>query len=167
MDALMSPQLHSQGAACVPPLAPGTPLHMDLDAWLPCSEPSTGKPLPRRTLLMLAAQDGSVAMMRLALGQGATVNLQSPDDGTTALHCAASSAAVSIHNANTLEAIRLLLDCGADRNLQDRHGRRPLDVLFAQSGSPMPMQSPASPLSRPQAFTVRCSTARESQRRRT
>lgn len=116
---------------------------------------------------MLAAQDGSVAMMRLALGQGATVNLQSPDDGTTALHCAASSAAVSIHNTNTLEAIRLLLDCGADRNLQDRHGRRPLDVLFAQSGSPMPMQSPASPLSRPQAFTVRCSSARESQRRRT
>jgi ankyrin repeat protein len=78
---------------------------------------------------MRAAQDGALPVLKLLLENGASVNLQSPDDGLTALHAGASCSAVE----HALGAIQLLLQHGADREVQDHVGRRPLDI-FMSSG---------------------------------
>ncbi len=69
------------------------------------------------TALMLAADAGHDAIVRLLLGAGASVHLEN-DAHDTALHLAARE--------GRAEASRLLLDAGADFAARDADGRTPL-----------------------------------------
>ncbi|CAL5371653.1 unnamed protein product [Camellia sinensis] len=61
----------------------------------------------------------------------ADVNLSCGPDKSTALHCAASSGSV-----NAVDVVQMLLLAGADRNLTDGNGHRPIDVIVAPSKFP-------------------------------
>ena len=65
------------------------------------------------TLLMSAASGGQVAMVRMLLQRGASVNLQAPSGGTALMGAAANG------RTTTVQA---LLDAKADASLQDRSG---------------------------------------------
>ena len=78
-----------------------------------------------RTPLMVAATYGSIDVMKLILSlSDADVNRPCGHDKSTALHCAASGGAV-----NAIEAVKLLLVSGADPNLVDANGHRPVDLI--------------------------------------
>lgn len=78
-----------------------------------------------RTPLMVAATYGSIDVMKLILSlSDADINLPCGLDKSTALHCAASGGAV-----NAVDAVKLLLVSGADPNLLDANGQRPVDVI--------------------------------------
>ncbi|KAF2282303.1 hypothetical protein GH714_043969 [Hevea brasiliensis] len=78
-----------------------------------------------RTPLMVAATYGSLDIIRLILSlSDADVNRTCGLDKSTALHCAASGGAV-----NAVDAVKLLLAAGADPNLVDANGHRPIDVI--------------------------------------
>ncbi|CAN0917417.1 Zinc finger CCCH domain-containing protein 30 [Linum grandiflorum] len=82
--------------------------------------------LERRTPLMVAATYGSVDVLRLVLSQTqADVNFSCGMDQTTALHCAASGGSV-----NVVDVVKLLLSSGADPNVVDANGHRPIDVVI-------------------------------------
>ena len=79
----------------------------------------------RRTPLMVAATYGSIDVMKLILSlSDADVNRPCGHDKSTALHCAASGGAV-----NAVDAVKLLLVSGADPNLVDANGHRPVDLI--------------------------------------
>ncbi|KAL4607014.1 hypothetical protein ACB092_09G144700 [Castanea dentata] len=79
----------------------------------------------RRTPLMVAATYGSIDVMKLILSlSDADVNRPCGHDKSTALHCAASGGAV-----NAIDAVKLLLVSGADPNLVDANGHRPVDLI--------------------------------------
>ncbi|KAK9986739.1 hypothetical protein SO802_031690 [Lithocarpus litseifolius] len=79
----------------------------------------------RRTPLMVAATYGSIDVMKLILSLSvADVNRPCGHDKSTALHCAASGGAV-----NAVDAVKLLLVSGADPNLVDANGHRPVDLI--------------------------------------
>ncbi|KAE8098812.1 hypothetical protein FH972_016848 [Carpinus fangiana] len=78
-----------------------------------------------RTPLMVAATYGSIDVMKLIISlSDADVNRPCSLDKSTALHCAASGGAV-----NAVEAVNLLLASGANPNLVDANGHRPIDVI--------------------------------------
>lgn len=78
-----------------------------------------------RTPLMVAATYGSIDIIRLILSEtDADVNLSCGNDKSTALHCAASGGAL-----NAVDVVKLLLAAGADPNLVDANGHRPVDVI--------------------------------------
>ena len=78
-----------------------------------------------RTPLMVSATYGSIDVMKLILSlSDADVNRPCGHDKSTALHCAASGGAV-----NAVEAVKLLLVSGADPNLVDANGHRPVDLI--------------------------------------
>lgn len=78
-----------------------------------------------RTPLMVAATYGSIDIIRLILSEtDADVNLSCGNDKSTALHCAASGGAL-----NAVDVVKLLLAAGADPNLVDANGLRPVDVI--------------------------------------
>ncbi|KAH0860994.1 hypothetical protein HID58_089255 [Brassica napus] len=88
----------------------------------------------QRTPLMVASIYGSVDVVKLILSfPEAELNLASGSDKSTALHCAASGA-----SANSLGVVKLLLSAGADPNILDAHGNRPVDVLVASPHAPDP-----------------------------
>lgn len=79
----------------------------------------------QRTPLMVAATYGSIDIIRLILSESdADVNLSCGNDKSTALHCAASGGAL-----NAVDVVKLLLAAGADPNLVDANGHRPVDVI--------------------------------------
>lgn len=79
----------------------------------------------QRTPLMVAATYGSIDIMKLVLSlSDADVNRPCGLDRSTALHCAASGGA-----ENAVDAVKLLLAAGADRNSVDANGHRPGDVI--------------------------------------
>ncbi|KAL5745744.1 hypothetical protein ACOSP7_026890 [Xanthoceras sorbifolium] len=79
----------------------------------------------QRTPLMVAATYGSIDIIRLILSQSdADVNRSCGNDKSTALHCAALGGAV-----NAIDVVKLLLAAGADPNLVDANGHRPVDVI--------------------------------------
>jgi ankyrin repeat protein len=78
----------------------------------------------RRTLLMIAAASGCIEAVHYLLCNGANPDAQSPDDGFTALHCAAESG-----HARTAEIIAVVLHYGGCRDAVDMSGRRPVDLL--------------------------------------
>uniref|UniRef100_A0A803P4H6 C3H1-type domain-containing protein n=1 Tax=Cannabis sativa TaxID=3483 RepID=A0A803P4H6_CANSA len=78
-----------------------------------------------RTPLMVAATYGSVDVLKLVLScPEVDVNLSCGVHKSTALHCAASGGSV-----NALDVVKLLLSAGADPNLMDVNGHRPVDVI--------------------------------------
>lgn len=79
----------------------------------------------QRTPLMVAATYGSIDVIKLILSlSDADVNQTCGLDRSTALHCAASGGA-----ENAVNSVRLLLAAGADPNLIDANGHRPIDVI--------------------------------------
>jgi len=80
-----------------------------------------GIPLDR---LMNAAWDGNVARIREVLDQDPALIDAVNGDGWTALHVAAF--------AGRVDAVRLLLDAGADVNARGKDGRTPLAVALAE-----------------------------------
>ncbi|XP_044468305.1 zinc finger CCCH domain-containing protein 30-like [Mangifera indica] len=79
----------------------------------------------QRTPLMVAATYGSIDIIRLILSQSdADVNRACGNDNSTALHCAASGGAL-----NAVDVVKLLLAAGADPNLVDANGHRPVDII--------------------------------------
>ncbi|KAH0689148.1 zinc finger CCCH domain-containing protein 30 [Solanum tuberosum] len=81
--------------------------------------------LEDRTPLMVASTYGSVDVLKLILSiPEVDVNQSSGRDKITALHCAASGGSL-----NAVEAVKLLLEAGADPNSEDANGNRPQDVI--------------------------------------
>ncbi|KAG4393670.1 hypothetical protein GLYMA_03G138600v4 [Glycine max] len=79
----------------------------------------------QRTPLMVAATYGSIDVMKLILSLSeADVNLSCGLDKSTALHCAASGG-----SENAVDAVKLLLEAGADVNSVDVNAHRPGDVI--------------------------------------
>ncbi|KAJ8753420.1 hypothetical protein K2173_019819 [Erythroxylum novogranatense] len=78
-----------------------------------------------RTPLMVAAMYGSSDVVKLILSlSNGDVNRACGLDKSTALHCAASGGA-----GNAVDIVKLLLSSGADPNLVDANGHRPVDVI--------------------------------------
>jgi ankyrin repeat protein len=78
-----------------------------------------------RTLLQLAASHAAQNCVALLLEHGASVNLQAPGDGWTALHCACANA----NSPSSASCIALLLKCSADKGLANAAGHLPSDLL--------------------------------------
>ncbi|KAL3637258.1 hypothetical protein CASFOL_019557 [Castilleja foliolosa] len=85
------------------------------------------------TPLMVAATYGSLDVLQLitSFTELVDVNRNCGVDKSTALHCAASGG-----SPYAVEVAKLLLTAGADPNLTDANGRRPIDVLFVLPNSP-------------------------------
>lgn len=88
--------------------------------------------LEHRTPLMVAAMYGSIDVLKLIISQSkADVNQLYGVDKTTALHCAASGGSL-----NAVEIVKMLLHAGADPNLIDVNGLRPVDVIVVSPKFP-------------------------------
>ncbi|THG15252.1 zinc finger CCCH domain-containing protein 30-like [Camellia sinensis] len=104
----------------------------EMGLWYGRQRASKQMALENRTPLMVAAMYGSVDVVKLILSLSeADVNLSCGPDKSTALHCAASSGSV-----NAVDVVKMLLLAGADRNLTDGNGHRPIDVIVAPSKFP-------------------------------
>ncbi|XP_019187983.1 PREDICTED: zinc finger CCCH domain-containing protein 30-like [Ipomoea nil] len=85
--------------------------------------------LEHRTPLMVAANYGSIDVLRLILSlPEVDVNRWCGRDKSTALHCAASGGSL-----NCVDTVKLLLAAGADPKLVDANGNRPIDVIVSQN----------------------------------
>nr|KAJ0227944.1 hypothetical protein LSAT_V11C100042450 [Lactuca sativa] len=81
--------------------------------------------LEHRTPLMVASTYGSINVLKLIISQPKVdVNFACGPDKFTALHCATSGGSPA-----AIEAVKLLLSVGADPNLEDVNGHRPVDVI--------------------------------------
>ncbi|KAK6120787.1 hypothetical protein DH2020_045474 [Rehmannia glutinosa] len=78
-----------------------------------------------RTPLMVAATYGSVDVLKLIVAlPEVDLNRVCGHDKWTALHCAAFGGSV-----NAFDVVKLLLSAGADPNIEDACGLRPIDVI--------------------------------------
>lgn len=78
-----------------------------------------------RTPLMVAATYGSVDVLRLIVSlPEVELNRSCGPNKFTALHCATSGGSI-----NAVDVVRLLLSAGADPNVEDANGQRPIDVI--------------------------------------
>ncbi|KAI3445027.1 hypothetical protein Pfo_001692 [Paulownia fortunei] len=78
-----------------------------------------------RTPLMVAATYGSVDVLKLIVAlPEVDLNRSCGRDKWTALHCAAFGGSV-----NAFDVVQLLLSAGADPNIEDASGQRPVDVI--------------------------------------
>ncbi|KAK4372600.1 hypothetical protein RND71_007984 [Anisodus tanguticus] len=81
--------------------------------------------LEHRSPLTVAATYGSIDVLKLILSlPEVDVNQSCGRDKSTALHCAASGG-----SPNAVDAVKLLLEAGADPNAEDANGNRPRDVI--------------------------------------
>ncbi|KAJ6808157.1 zinc finger CCCH domain-containing protein 24-like [Iris pallida] len=81
--------------------------------------------LQHRTPLMVAATYGSIEVLVYIVSELVVdVNRSCGEDGTTALHCAASGG-----SENAVQAVKILLAAGADPKSLDANGFRPADVI--------------------------------------
>ncbi|XP_071709625.1 zinc finger CCCH domain-containing protein 29-like [Rutidosis leptorrhynchoides] len=78
-----------------------------------------------RTPLMIAAVYGSTLVLKYIIDTGnVDVNKSSDSDGATALHCAAAGGALA-----SVEIVKILLTAGADVDLTDVNGKKPVDLV--------------------------------------
>ncbi|XP_051150206.1 zinc finger CCCH domain-containing protein 30 [Andrographis paniculata] len=97
----------------------------EVGLWYGRKKGSNQMVLQHMTPLMVAATYGSVDVLKLIVSfPEVDVNRLCGSDNTTALHCAASGGSV-----NAVDVVKLLLAAGADPNLEDGNGRRPVDVI--------------------------------------
>ncbi|XP_042010209.1 zinc finger CCCH domain-containing protein 30-like [Salvia splendens] len=83
--------------------------------------------LEERTPLMVAATYGSVDVLKLIVALPEVyLNKSCGVNKWTALHCAAFGGSV-----HALDVVKLLLSAGADPNIEDARGLRPVDVIVA------------------------------------
>ncbi|KAG9130040.1 hypothetical protein Leryth_012808 [Lithospermum erythrorhizon] len=93
--------------------------------WYGRQEGSKSMLLQKMTPLMVASMYGNIDVLELLLSiSEIDVNHSCSSDKRTALHCAASSGSI-----NAVKVVMLLLSKGADPNLVDVGGRRPLDII--------------------------------------
>jgi hypothetical protein len=102
---------------------------LDIDAFYVWTDPKSGI-VCLRSVSMLAAWYAATDVLAILLGLGADVTQQSPDDQTTALHCACSNPSSS----NSTLVIRVLLNAGARLDVLDKHGRTARDLLSLEAG---------------------------------
>ena len=93
--------------------------------WFSWRAPGAGA-AAKRQLLHLAASKTSPRALQLLLDLGADPNAAG-DDGATPMHCACHAGGDALS-----EVLELLLRAGANRELRDSLGRRPVDILLAQ-----------------------------------
>ncbi|CAA0812743.1 Zinc finger CCCH domain-containing protein 30 [Striga hermonthica] len=94
--------------------------------WYSRQKGSSQMALHHLTPLMVAATYGSLDVLKLIVSSPEVdVNRHCGPDKSTALHCAASGG-----SPDSPAAVQLLLAAGADPNLTDADGRRPIDVIF-------------------------------------
>ncbi|CAK7342522.1 unnamed protein product [Dovyalis caffra] len=80
-----------------------------------------------RTPLMVAATYGSIDVVKVILSlSDADVNRSCGIDKSTALHCAASGG-----DLNAVDVVKMLLAAGADANVVDANGHRPIDAIVS------------------------------------
>ncbi|KAK6149167.1 hypothetical protein DH2020_016692 [Rehmannia glutinosa] len=104
----------------------------EVGLWYGRQKGSSQMVLQRLTPLMVAATYGSVGVLKLIVSlPDVDVNRNCGIDKSTALHCAASGGSI-----NAFDVVKLLLAAGADPNLTDGNGRRPLDVIFVSPNFP-------------------------------
>lgn len=97
----------------------------EVGLWYGRQEGSKSMVLQKRTPLMVASMYGSIDVLKLFLSlPEIDVNHSCGADKRTALHCAASGGSV-----NAVKVVTLLLSAGADPNLVDADGHRPLDII--------------------------------------
>lgn len=78
-----------------------------------------------RTPLMVAAAYGSVDVLKLIVSlPEVDLNRACGPNKCTALHCATAGGAV-----NAVDVVKVLLSAGADPNIEDANGQRPIDVI--------------------------------------
>ncbi|KAM7273146.1 hypothetical protein ACFE04_027810 [Oxalis oulophora] len=91
-----------------------------------------------RTPLMVAAKYGSLDVLKYVISlSDVDVNFACGPDKSTALHCAVSSG-----SEKAIEQVKILLLAGADPNVTDANGYRPIDVIV----SPLKHSEMKSPL---------------------
>ncbi|KAJ7513977.1 hypothetical protein O6H91_23G021600 [Diphasiastrum complanatum] len=82
----------------------------------------------QRTAIMIASLYGSVEVLRYILSlyelSKTDINLANGSDGLTPLHCAAAGG-----SARAAETLKLLIEHGANINVNDTLGRRPADLV--------------------------------------
>ncbi|KAL6555407.1 hypothetical protein OROGR_006665 [Orobanche gracilis] len=84
------------------------------------------------TPLMVAATYGSLDVLEFIISlPNVDVNRSCGADKSTALHCAACGGSLQ-----AVDIVKLLLAAGADPDLTDVNGRRPIDVIFVSPKSP-------------------------------
>ncbi|GAA0161216.1 hypothetical protein LIER_17580 [Lithospermum erythrorhizon] len=85
-----------------------------------------------RTPLMVAATYGCSDVVEFIISKPKVdVNQSCGQDKWTALHCASSSG-----SSNAINIIKLLLSAGADPNIEDAQGRRPVDLIVVPPNLP-------------------------------
>ncbi|GFP89687.1 zinc finger CCCH domain-containing protein 30 [Phtheirospermum japonicum] len=105
----------------------------EVGPWYGRQKGSSQMALHHLTPLMVAATYGSLDVLQLitSFSELVDVNRNCGVDKSTALHCAASGG-----SPNAIAAAKILLTAGADPNLTDANGRRPIDVIFVSPNSP-------------------------------
>ncbi|KAG8371930.1 hypothetical protein BUALT_Bualt12G0014000 [Buddleja alternifolia] len=97
----------------------------EIGLWYGRQKGSNQMVLQHRTPLMVAATYGSIDVLKLIISlPEVDVNRSCGDDKNTPLHCAASGGSL-----NAIDTVKLLLAAGADPNLLDANGCRPIDVI--------------------------------------
>ncbi|XP_042447724.1 zinc finger CCCH domain-containing protein 24-like [Zingiber officinale] len=104
------------------------PLAIDeVGLWYGRKKGSNRMVLEHRTPLMVASTYGSLDALKFIVSlPSVDINRASGPDRTTALHCAASGGSYY-----AVDAVKLLLDAGADPDLIDANGNRAADVVVA------------------------------------
>lgn len=100
----------------------------DVGMWYVRSNGGRKMVLEQRTPAMIASLYGSINVLTFISGryamQGGNIDQACGSDGGSALHYAAAGG-----SPRAIEAVKILLDAGADVNVRDIQGRRPVDVL--------------------------------------
>lgn len=97
---------------------------LDINSFYVWTDPKTSV-THFRSLCMIAAFHSATDVLGTMLALGADPTLHSPDDHTTALHCACSNPCSS----STTLVLKQLMSAGARLDVLDKHNRAPRDLL--------------------------------------
>ena len=109
---------------------------VDLQTFYVWSNPRSGE-VHLRSLMQLAAYYAATEVLGALISLGCALNTRSHDDGSTALHSACSNA-----SSGTAATIALLVQAGASKDVPNRAGKLPCDLLQLQV---RPLQAAGQP----------------------